>query len=62
MFTTGQWVFALLFVIAFILVLSRAYLKDRKLHRRNYKGVRWVAIVFIIFVLALFAIKYFLKL
>ncbi len=61
MFTTGQWVFALLFTIVFIYVLARAYGKDKKLHRKNYRGVRWVGLVFIAFVIILFVIKYFLK-
>ena len=60
MFTTGQWVFALFFIIAFAIVLFRAYSRDKKLHSKNYRGVRWVAVVFIAFVVILFLIKYFL--
>ena len=61
MFSSGQWVFAALFLLVFILVLIRAYRRDRELHARNYKGVLWVGIVFVIFVLLLFLIKYILK-
>lgn len=61
MFTTGQWVFALLFAIVFIWALVKAYGKDRELHRKNYQGVKWVGIVFLLFVLFLFGVKYFLK-
>jgi cytochrome bd-type quinol oxidase subunit 1 len=61
MFSTGQWVFAGLFLLFFIIVLIRAYGRDRKLHARNYKGVLWVGIVFVIFVLLLFLIKYLLR-
>jgi putative Ca2+/H+ antiporter (TMEM165/GDT1 family) len=61
MFSTGQWVFAALFLIFFIWVLIRAYSRDKKLHARNYKGVLWVGIVFVVFVILLFFIKYMLR-
>ena len=61
MFSTGQLLFAVFFVIAFALVIFWTYRKDRDMHKRNYKGVKWVGIVFVIFVLALFLIKYLLK-
>ena len=35
MFTTGQWVFAALFFIAFVFFVSRSYRKDRKLHKKE---------------------------
>ena len=61
MFSTGQLLFAVFFVFAFALVIFWTYRKDRDMHKRNYKGVKWVGIVFVIFVLALFVIKYLLK-
>lgn len=61
MFSTGQLLFALFFVIAFALVIFWTYKKDRDMHKRNYQGVKWVGIVFVIFVVALFLIKYLLK-
>ncbi len=61
MFSTGQIVFALLFAVGFIAVIVFTYRKDKKLHSKNYKGVQWIALAFIIFILLLFFIKYMLK-
>ncbi|AZQ58807.1 hypothetical protein EJ994_08295 [Maribacter sp. MJ134] len=61
MFSTGQIVFAILFALAFIIIIVFAYRKDLKLHQKNYQGVKWVGIFFVIFLFTLFIIKYFLK-
>lgn len=61
MFTTGQLIFAGFFVIVFSILLVRAYRKDRKLHKKNYKGVVWVGIIFITFIILLFIIKQLLR-
>ncbi len=61
MFSTGQLLFAAFFLLAFTAVIIFAYARDRNLHRRYYKGVRWIGIFFITFVIILFIIKYLLK-
>ena len=61
MFSTGQLLFILFFVIAFIAIMIFSYRKDAKLHKREYKGSKWVLIGFIGFVVILFAIKTILK-
>ncbi|MAZ28848.1 MAG: hypothetical protein CL868_17440 [Cytophagaceae bacterium] len=61
MFTTGQWIFALFFVIAFVIFISMSYKRDKKLHKRYYGGSKWVLVGFLIFVLLLFVIKFWLK-
>jgi len=61
MFSIGQLIFAILFIIVFSLVIALTYKKDKKLHAKNYKGVKWVGIFFIIFLLILFFIKYILN-
>ena len=61
MFSTGQIVFAIVFIIVFGVAISFTYLKDKKLHEKNYQGVKWVGIFFIIFITALFLIKYLTK-
>ena len=61
MFTTGQWIFAGLFVLVFAYILFRSYKRDRKLHEKNYKGVAWVGAVFVIFIIILFFLKYLLR-
>lgn len=61
MFSSGQIIFAILFAISFLVIIVYSYRKDLKLHQKNYKGVKWVGIFFIIFLLILFFIKYYLK-
>jgi len=61
MFSTGQLIFAGLFVVVFAIIISISYKKDKKLHKKNYQGVKWVGIFFIIFLLLLLLIKYLLK-
>ncbi len=61
MFSTGQLIFAGFFVVIFVAALVFSYKKDKKLHSKNYKGVIWVGITFIFFIVFLFFIKHFLK-
>ncbi|MER3317744.1 MAG: hypothetical protein RIB79_05575 [Allomuricauda sp.] len=61
MFSTGQIIFAALFFIVFVVIISFSYRKDKKLHRKNYKGVIWILISFVTFIIILFLIKHFLK-
>jgi len=61
MFSSGQLIFAGFFVVVFAIIIISTYKKDKKLHRKNYKGVKWVALGFLIFLILLFIIKYFLK-
>lgn len=61
MFSNGQLIFAVLFALVFCVVIVLTYRKDKKLHTKNYKGVKWVGIMFITFILILFYIKYFLN-
>src|SRR5690606_9826559 len=61
MFSKGQLIFAGLFAIVFAMVIFLSYKKDKKLHLKNYKGVKWVGLSFIIFVIILFIIRTLLK-
>ncbi|MEG9328516.1 hypothetical protein SAMN04488034_10491 [Salinimicrobium catena] len=61
MFTTGQLIFAILFFIAFVVVIFYSYRKDLKLHRKYYKGTLYVLAGFLLFVALLFVIKTYLK-
>ncbi len=61
MFSTGQLIFALLFVLVFAVIIILSYKKDKKLHAKNYQGVKWVGVFFLIFLILLFCIKYLLK-
>lgn len=61
MFSTGQLIFAALFALVFFVVIIFQYRKDKKLHLRNYKGVKWVGAFFALFLAILFVIKYYIK-
>jgi cytochrome bd-type quinol oxidase subunit 1 len=61
MFTTGQWVFAALFFVAFVIATYFAYGKDKALHQKEYKGSYKILIGFLLFVIILFVIKFTLK-
>jgi Mn2+/Fe2+ NRAMP family transporter len=61
MFSTGQLIFAALFAVGFIIVIFFSYKKDKNLHLKNYKGVKWIVLTFAIFLAFLFIVKHFLK-
>jgi len=61
MFSTGQWIFAVLFLITFVIAAIYAYRGDKVLHSKFYKGSYKVLIVFLLFILLLFLIKLFFK-
>nr|WP_255592724.1 hypothetical protein [Marixanthomonas sp. SCSIO 43207] len=61
MFSTGQWIFAAIFAIGFILIMLYSYRRDKKLHKKYYKGSLWILIGFIVFILLLLAIKTYIK-
>jgi ABC-type transport system involved in cytochrome c biogenesis permease component len=58
MFTKGQLVFAILFFIAFVIVITYTYRRDLKLHQRYYKGTVWVLIAFVSFIALIATIKF----
>ncbi|MBF8151489.1 hypothetical protein ITJ86_16420 [Winogradskyella sp. F6397] len=58
MFSTGQWIFGILFFIAFVIVIGYQYRKDLQLHKKYYRGTVWVLIAFIGFIGMIAAIKY----
>jgi len=57
MFTKGQLIFAIFFVITFTIIIIISYKKDLKFLKNTYKGVRWVLIGFIIFFSLLVILK-----
>jgi len=62
MFSTGQLIFAVIFVIAFITVMYLSYKKDRALHRKHYRGIVWKILVgFLVFVGLMVLAKWFFK-
>ncbi len=61
MFSTGQILFSIFFVIVFVIIIIISYRKDLKLHNKHYKRSYLVLIGFLFFVGCLVAIKYALK-
>ena len=57
MFTKGQLIFAIFFVIIFTVIITISYRKDLKFLINTYKGVRWVLIGFIFFFSILLILK-----
>lgn len=60
MFSQGQWMFAVFFVIAFTIVMVISYRKDAKLHKKYYKWSILILIGFLAFIGILFVIKTYL--
>lgn len=57
MFSSGQLIFALLFVIGFTSIIVIMYRKDSKGHKVHYQGTYKILIGFILAIIALFMIK-----
>ena len=50
MFTKGQLIFAIIFVILFSLIIGYSYIKDSNLNRVYYKNSYEILIIFIVFI------------
>lgn len=57
MFSKGQLIFAIGFVIAFTLFIVWSYRKDRKKNPTYFKGSFWVLISFLVFIALLVLLK-----
>ncbi|KJS07526.1 MAG: hypothetical protein VR77_00440 [Flavobacteriales bacterium BRH_c54] len=44
MFSQGQKIFALIFIVSFLVILTFQFLKDRKRNKTLFKGTYWVLI------------------
>jgi len=61
MFSTDQWIFAAIFLIAFIVILVFSYRKDLRQNRTYFKNAIWILVGFIVFILLILALKLLLK-
>jgi len=61
MFSTGQLIFAIAFLIVFVIIIFYSYRGDKKLHRKHYKGNFWVLVIFVFFILLLVGVKMIFK-
>jgi hypothetical protein len=55
--TTGHWIFAGIFAIAFIGILIWSYRKDLVMHRNYYKGASYFLLFFLIAFFLMFIFK-----
>lgn len=44
MFTPGQKIFAILFIIAFVIIIGYQFYKDRQKNKELFKGTYWILI------------------
>jgi len=58
LFTPGQLIFAVCFIVVFVIAMIYVYRKDLALHKKYYKGSYWILLAFMVFIAALFVIKY----
>ncbi len=62
MLSTGQIIFAVCFFIAFVAIMIVSYRRDKKLHKKQYKGSIWILVGFLVFFSLLLAAKlYFME-
>ena len=57
MFSKGQLIFAIGFVIAFTIFIIWSYRKDRKKNPKYFKGSFWVFVGFLVFIVLLLLLK-----
>ena len=50
MFSKGQLIFAIIYVILFSLIIGYSYIKDSNLNRVYYKNSYVILIIFIVFI------------
>ncbi len=53
--------FAVFFVIAFVIIMIISYRKDIQLHKKHYKGSLLILAGFLLFIAILFVIKTYLR-
>jgi uncharacterized membrane protein len=57
MFTQGQWIFAGISLVAFIVLIIFSYRRDSKLLKKHYSKSWLILIGFILFLALLFVLK-----
>ena len=59
MFTQGQLLFAVFFLITFLGIIVYSYRKDIRSHKVHYKGSLKILLIFVMSLIGLYLIKYF---
>ena len=52
MFTDGQKIFAIVFILVFLIAIGYQFYKDRKKNKTLFKGTYWVLITIMVIMLA----------
>ncbi|RZP05071.1 MAG: hypothetical protein EVA46_02040 [Flavobacteriales bacterium] len=50
MFSKGQLIFAIIFIILFSGIITYTYFKDRQIHRLYYKKTYIILLIFLLFI------------
>ena len=50
MFSKGQLIFAIIFIILFSIIITYTYFRDRQIHRLYYKKTYIILLIFILFI------------
>jgi len=50
MFSKGQLIFAIIFIIVFSGIITYTYFKDRQIHRLYYKKTYIILLIFLLFI------------
>jgi len=50
MFSKGQLIFAIIFIIGFTGIITYTYFKDREIHRLYYKKTYIILLIFLLFI------------
>ncbi len=60
MFSPGQKIFALAFIIAFVVIIGYQFYKDSRANKELFKGTYWIIISLVAFAIAYVVLNRFL--
>lgn len=60
MFSPGQKLFAVAFIIAFVIIIGYQFYKDSRANKELFKGTYWVIISFVLIAIAYVVLNRFL--
>ena len=60
MFSPGQKIFALIFIVAFVIIIGYQFYKDSRKNKELFKGTYWVIISMVAFAIAYVILNRFL--
>jgi predicted negative regulator of RcsB-dependent stress response len=60
MFSPGQKIFALIFIVAFVIIIGYQFYKDSRKNKELFKGTYWIIISMVAFAIAYVILNRFL--